>query len=590
MERHEIDEKYTWRLEDIYESDEAWENEFKAVEGELDFSEYKGTLSTAEGVYKFLQARDAVIAKISNLYVYANMRHDEDVRVTKYNAYMARMASLASKISAQLAFSEPELSKLDEEVLVSYLNDPLLKDYDYEMSQFIKSKAHVLSEGEERLLALSREAMSTASHVFSMLDNSDLNLPTANFNGKETQITHGTYGLVLHNGSREERKEWFKKYYNAYIKIANTLTETYFGNVRSDIFLKTARKYNSCLEMSLSHSDVDVSVYENLIKTVHANLPAMHRYVSLRKEILGFEEQHMYDMYVPLVENADIRLPYDEAYALVVEGLSALGEDYQKLLKRAHDERWIDVYENTGKTSGAYSTGSYSAHPYVLLNYQETTNDIFTIAHEMGHSIHTYKSNEAQPFAKSNYTLFVAEIASTCNEVLLLKYLYNKTDDINLKKYLLNYYMDTIRATLFRQTQFAEFEQIAHAKAEAGEPLTRETLCEVYYNLNKQYYGEGLVHDEEISYEWSRIPHFYRSFYVYQYATGIISAISIAKRILTLGDEAVKDYFEFLSSGGSMSPIEELKKAGVDLTTTEPFEAAMQEFADTLAEFEKLIK
>lgn len=588
MERTEIEEKYKWNVSDIYASDEDWEKAFAEVERKIDFSGFKGTLGTADGLLQFLTERDRILEKFSRLFLYASMRHDEDVRVTRYVAFESKIRSLYSAFMTQLSFSEPELTALPAETLISFSKEEKLRDYDYMLELLIKSKQHVLSEAEERILALSSEAVNNNSNVFSMLNNADLNLPEVNFNGTPTQITHGMYGLVMHSGSREEREQWFKAYYKAYIGISNTLTETYFGNVKKDIFYKTARNYASCLEMALSNSDVDTAVYDNLIKNVHAAFPTMHRYISLRKKLLGLEEQHMYDIYIPLVENADIKMSYDDAYDLVIKGLAPLGKDYQELLKKAHDERWIDVYENTGKTSGAYSTGVYGTHPFVLLNYQETTNEIFTIAHEMGHSIHTYKSNQAQPFSKCDYTLFVAEIASTCNEVLLLKYLYNHTEDVKLKKYLLNYYMDMIRTTLFRQTQFAEFEQIAHEKAEAGIPLTKELLCNTYLQLNKDYYGDGLCHDEEIAYEWSRIPHFYRSFYVYQYATGIISAISIAKRILTLGDKAVEDYFSFLSTGGSMPPVEELKKAGVDLTQEEPFTVAMKEFEDTLNEFESL--
>ncbi len=342
--------------------------------------------------------------------------------------------------------------------------------------------------------------------------------------------------------------------------------------------------------MALDGEDVTSLVYENLIQAVQNALPTMHEYIRLRKEASGLAEQHMYDIYVPLVKDAEIKMPFEKAYELVVEGLAPLGKDYQELLKKARAERWIDVCENDGKRSGAYSSGVYDTHPYVLLNYQETTNDIFTIAHEMGHALHTYKSNGNQPYAKADYTIFLAEIASTVNEVLLLKHLYKNTEDRNLKKYLLNYYMDMIRATLFRQTQFAQFEQIAHAKAEAGEPLTKDTLCAAYYQLNKDYYGDGIIHDNQIAYEWARIPHFYTSFYVYKYATGITSAISIAKRILTEGESAVKDYFTFLSSGGCTDPVSILQKAGVDLTTSAPFEAAMQEFKETLEAFKTLCK
>ena len=501
---------------------------------------------------------------------------------------MAQMQSLVTKLMAATAFVEPELTALPEEKLKEYIADKDFADYDYMLTKIDKSKKYVLSEGEEKLLAMASEATDGYNSVFSMLNNADLNLTEAKFQGKTEKITHGGYGVVLHRGNAEERKEWFEKYYAAYIRIIHALAQTYYGNVKKDVFFCRARGYESCLSMALHGEDVPEIVYNNLIFSVNDALPTMHRYIALRKKVLGLKEQHMYDIYAPLVENADLSLSYEEAYDLVVEGLAPLGKDYQSLLRRAKDERWIDVCETEGKKSGAYSTGAYETHPYVLLNYQKTTNEIFTIAHEMGHSIHTYKSSAAQPYTKADYTIFLAEIASTVNEVLLLKYLLGKATDKKTKKYLLNYYMDMIRATLFRQTQFAEFEQIVHKKAEDGEPLTDENLCATYYDLNKKYYGDAIVHDKEIAYEWARIPHFYRSFYVYKYSTGIISAISIAHRVLTEGESAVQDYFKFLSGGCSTDPVSILKWAGVDLTTKAPFKTAMKEFADALDEFEKL--
>lgn len=592
MERKDVQEQYKWDLTVIFPSDEAWEEEFKAVE--KDFAEsgltgFQGKLGEKTELLGFFRKRDTLFRRMEKLYVYANMRHDEDIRISKYTSYTAMMGTLVSKMMADMAFVEPELTALSEEKLKSYIADPDFSEYDYMLEKIEKSKAHVLSEGEEKILALAGDFSDGFHTVFSMLDNANLNLPKGKFNGEEVQMSHGMYGLVLHSGTREERETWFKTYYRAYINLIDAITQTYYGNIKKDIFYKTARKYGTCMEMAMDGEDVSPVVYNNLVESVHGALPAMHKYISLRKKILGFDEQHMYDIYMPLVSDADIKVPFEEAYELVVKGLAPLGEDYQALLRRGLDECWIDVCETEGKRSGAYSTGVYDTHPYVLLNYQQTTNEIFTIAHEMGHSIHTYKSTAGQPYAKSEYTIFLAEIASTVNEVLLLKYLYASTEDKQLKKYLLNYYIDMIRTTLFRQTQFAQFEQIAHAKAEAGEPLTKENLCDAYYKLNEQYYGEGIVHDKEIAYEWARIPHFYRSFYVYKYSTGIISAISIVKRILAEGDKAVKDYFEFLSGGNSTDPVSILKKAGVDLTTKAPFETAMKEFGDTLDEFEKLM-
>lgn len=592
MERKDIPENLKWRLTDIFTSDEEWEKEFKETEekySNYDFSVFKGKLGDRQTLLACLRLNDEVSRRLEKLYLYAHMRHDEDVRVSKYTSAHAKISALFSKVFAGFAFVEPELTSLDGETLNGFIADPEFAPYDYKLRKIAESKAHVLSEAEERLLTLGGDVMGDFQSVFSMLDNANLNLPKAKFNGEEVQMSHGMYGVVMHTGTAEERKEWFEKYYGAYIKLIDAIAQTYYSNVKKNVFYKTVRNYDSCLAMAMDGEDVDPIVYENLVESVHKALPIMHEYISLRKEVKGLKEQHIYDLFVPLVEDAEIKLPFEEAYELVIEGLAPLGKEYQELLRNARKEGWIDVYESEGKRNGAYSTAVYDVHPYVMLNYQQTTNDIFTIAHEMGHALHSYKSVKGQPYAKASYTIFLAEIASTVNEVLLLKYLYKKTEDKNLKKYLLNYYMDTIRATLFRQTQFAEFEQIAHSKAEAGEALTKETLNEAYYGLNKQYYGDGIVHDAEIAYEWARIPHFYNAFYVYKYSTGIISAMTIVKRILTEGKPAVDDYFRFLSSGGAEDPVSILKKAGVDLTTKAPFEAAMEEFRNTLEEFKTLL-
>ena len=558
IERTNVSENLKWKVTDIFASDEEWDKAYKALEAEyeaFDFSAFKGKLSDKNTLLACFRFNDEVSRKIERLYLYAHMRHDEDLRVAKYTSANAMMGAMISKIFAEFSFVEPELTALDDSILQSFINDPDFADYDYRLRKIMAGKAHVLSEAEEKLLALGSNVMRDFQSVFSMLNNANINLPTAQLGGEEVQMSHGMYGVALRSGTAEERKEWFEKYYGAYIKLIDAIAQTYSSNVKKDVFYKTVRKYDSCMAMAMDGEDVDPTVYQNLIEAVHAALPTMHEYISIRKEVTGLAEQHMYDIYVPLVENADIKLPFAEAYDLVIEGLAPLGEGYQNLLRKGKEEGWIDVCENVGKRSGAYSTGVYDTHPYVLLNYQETTNDIFTVAHEMGHALHTYKSNETQPYAKADYTIFLVEIASTVNEVLLLKHLYKKSEDKNLKKYLLNYYMDMIRATLFRQTQFAEFEQIAHARAEAGEALTKDSLNEVYYQLNKDYYGAGIVHDEQSAYEWARIPHFYNSFYVYKYATGIISAISIVKRILTEGEPAVQDYFRFLSSGGCTDPV-----------------------------------
>ncbi|MBQ8395228.1 MAG: oligoendopeptidase F [Clostridia bacterium] len=592
LERKEIPENLKWKLTDVFPSDEAWEKEYKAVEkeyGEYDFNVFRGKLSDKKTLLDCFALNDTMSRRLEKLYLYANMRHDEDVRVAKNTSALAMVGALFAKLFAKLSFVEPELTTLEDSVLQGFIADPDFAAYEYSLRKSMASKAHVLSAEEERLLALGSDVMGGFQDVFSMMNNANLNLPKASLHGEEMQMSHGMYGVALRAGNAAERKEWFEKYYDAYVGLIDSITQAYYGNVKKDVFYKTVRKYDSCKAMALDGEDVQPVVYENLIESVHGGLSAMHEYINVRKQVLGLDEQHVYDLFIPLVENTEIKLPFEEAYELVIEGLAPLGKEYQDLLRMGRNNGWIDVCESEGKRCGAYSAGIYDVHPYVLLNYQQTTTDVFTIAHEMGHALHSYKSVSAQPYAKASYTIFLAEIASTVNEVLLLKHLYKKSEDKELKKSLLNYYMDMFRATLFRQTQFAEFEQLAHDKAEQGEALTKENLSEAYYRLNKEYYGDGIIHDERIQYEWARIPHFYNAFYVYKYATGIISAISIVKRILTEGESAVKDYFTFLSSGGCTDPVTILQRAGVDLTKKEPFEAAMQEFKDTLEEFKSLL-
>lgn len=590
MERNQVEKRYTWNTDDIFSSDEEWEKAYADAEKSIDFSAYAGKLGDKKQLLALLKAGDEFSKKVERVFIYASMKHDEDTRVSKYMAYDSKCMALISKYSAEMAFFEPEMAAQSEEYLNSLLADKDFADYDYMISTLIKRKPHVIPEEEERLVAMAGETFSSFSDIFSMIDNADLPLPEMEFEGQKTKLTHGTYGVIMHSLDREKRKEAYEKYYGAYQGLLNTITATYYGNVKKDVFLSRAYKYNSCLERALANEDVKDCVYRNLLEAVKKGFPAMHRYIADRKKIFGYDKLYFYDVYAPLVSDADVKMNYDDAYAYVIKGLAPLGKDYQALLKRGHDERWIDVEETEGKRSGAYSTGCYGVHPYVLLNYKPTISDIFTIAHEMGHSLHTYFSSHNQPYAKSDYKIFVAEVASTVNEVLLLKFMLGDTEDENLKKFLLNYYLDTIRGTLYRQTMFAEFEYEAHTLAEKGEPLTKELLCEVYGRIGKDYYGDAIEHDFAISCEWARIPHFYRAFYVYKYATGITAAINIAHRILTEGEPAVKDYFKFLSSGSSSDPVSLLKLAGVDLETKAPFEFAMNEFSETLAEFEKLMK
>lgn len=589
MQRSEVNENNVWKLEDLFASDEEWEKFYDKLSSELDFGKYAGHLSDKAQLKKFLRENDKFCIDVERLYGYAHMKHDEDTRNSKYTSYNGKADMLYSRYCSEVAFYEPELASLDDEYLNSLLTDADFADYDYQIKQLIAGKAHVPSKEVSAVVALSGETLGSFQDIFGMIDNADLPLPEVELDGKKVKLTHGLYGVLLHSSDRAKREEAYKKYYAAYIGLINTITANYYGNVKKDVFLSKVYKFNSCLEQALFYEDVDKRVYDNLLASVEENCSTMHRYIADRKKILGYDKQYFYDIYAPLVSDVKFELGFDAAYDYVIDGLSALGKDYQALLKKGKDERWIDVEETEGKRSGAYSARAYGVHPFVLLNYKPTINDVFTIAHEMGHSLHTYFSQGNQPYAKSDYKIFVAEVASTVNEVLLLKNMLAKTDDANFKKYLLNYYLDSIRATLHRQTMFAEFEYLAHKKVEDGEPLTRENLCEIYGEIGKKYYGDGIEHDYEISCEWARIPHFYSSFYVYKYATGITAAINIVHRILSEGEKAVKDYFKFLSGGSSTDPVSLLKLAGVDLTSKQPFDIAMKEFEDTLVQFEKLM-
>lgn len=588
-ERNEIPEQYKWRVEDIFETREDWEKAFSEVEGKLDFSSYEGKLSDLAILRECLDKINEVSLVLSHLGVYAFMKQDEDTRLSEYAAMTSRVDMLEMQFSKSLSFLNPELTALPTETLEAFAADPSMKDYDYTLRGIIKNKPHVLSKEVEELLSQEGRIFGGFSRVFSMIDNADFKSPVIRVEGEPVEVTHGTYGMLLQSPNWRARRSAFRAYYQAYIDRINSITAAFVGNIEKDVFLSRTRRYADCLDRALSGEDVDPVVYRNLLESVNENLSLLHRYYKDKKKLMGLKELHMYDVYVSPVKNADIKLDYEEAYELVKEGLAPLGGRYASLLKEAHDNRWIDVEETPGKKSGAYSISVHGLkHPYVLLNYQKTTNNIFTIAHELGHAMHSYFSERSQPQEKSGYTLFVAEVASTVNEVLLIKHLLKKTEDPALRKYLLSYYIDMLKGTLFRQTQFAEFEYLAHERAEKGEPLTKDSLCEAYYELNKKYYGPAVVSDPEIAYEWARIPHLYRNFYVYKYATGIITAVSIAERILNEGEGAVDDYFSFLSSGGSDSPVELLKLAGVDLTKKDAFSSCMKSFENALTEFEAI--
>ncbi len=589
LNRNDVPSHLKWNLSEIVDGEKGFTVIESEILSKLDFSKFEGKLADENVLLECLRYMDDLEIKLEILGVYAMMYRDVDTRNSDANALNSRVDNLFVKYSSAVSFVTPEITALPEEKLKAIIADERFKDYDYQLEQMLKSKPHVLSRDCENILSLGGQVFGGFQEIFTMINNADLAFPEIEVNGEKIKLSHGMYSVCMDSKDRKVRETAFKAFYKAFRDVLNTITATYAGNVNKDVFLTKARKYNSCLERALENEDVPAEVYKNLLKYVNGALPTLHKYVKDRKETLGYDEMHMYDMYVSLVEDAELKLPYEEAFKLVKKGLAPLGEDYGKLLQKAHDEGWIDVEETEGKRSGAYSVGVYGIeHPYVLLNYQPTTHDVFTIAHELGHSMHSYKSDAAQPKSKADYKIFVAEVASTVNEVLLLKYLLKNSTDVKLKKYLCSYYLEMIRTTIFRQTMFAEFEYIAHDSAEKGIPLTKDYLNGEYLKLNKKYYGDAVVSDDEIAYEWARIPHFYNSFYVYKYATGLISAISIAERIYSEGDKAVEDYFRFLSSGASDGPVELLKLAGVNLTKKDAYEAMVKSFETTLAEFESL--
>ncbi|MBO7215306.1 MAG: oligoendopeptidase F [Clostridia bacterium] len=589
MKRSEIELKYKWNTDEILTGKQEFIAKLDEIKKVLSFSDFKGRLNNVKTIKECFEKVYYILGQLEVLSVYAMMKKDEDGTNPLGNELSCMVEEVYVKFSSEVSFIDPELSRLGKEKLTEIANNPEMSLYDLDIKKVIEMLPHLLSEETEMVLSLGGKVYGGYDDAFSMLDNVDLDFPSIKVDNEKVKVTHATYSLLLQNPNQNVRKSAFKSYYKAYAKVLNTITALYKGNVDKDVFLARVRKFPSSLAKALFAEEVDVKVYKNLISSVHKALPTLHRYIADRKTILG-QTIHMYDLYVPITENADLKLDYEEAFDLVLEGLKPLGEDYLNLLRRAKNERWIDVYENDGKRSGAYSVSVYNTpHPYVLLNHNKTTHSVFTIAHELGHSIHSYFSNKTQPETKADYKIFVAEVASTVNEILLIKYLIANAKDDKTKKYFLSYYLDTIRTTLFRQTMFSEFEEKAHAIAEKGEPFTKEVLNSIYLKLNKKYYGKSVVSDKEISFEWARIPHFYRAFYVYKYATGIISAIAIAERILSGGEKEVKEYFDFLSSGCSNIPTELLKLTGVDLLGGDAMDLAFKSFEDALTEFEKFM-
>ncbi|MBA2877608.1 oligoendopeptidase F [Anoxybacillus kamchatkensis] len=591
--RKDVPTEYTWRLEDIFATDEQWEEEFQAIAALLPkFSEYKGKLGeSAETLYEALQYRDHVLLRLGKLYAYAHMRHDEDTTNSLYQGFESRAEGLYAEAGNAMAFIVPEILALDESVVRTFLQqyEPL-RLYEHELDEMNRQRPHVLSEKEEAILAQAADVMNASSNTFGALNNADLRFPTIqDENREEVEVTHGRYIRFLESEDRRVRHDAFKAVYDTYRKYENTFASTLNGAVKRNNFFARVRNYRSAREAALSKNQIPETVYDNLIETIHRYLPLLHRYVQLRKRVLGLDELHMYDLYTPLVKQVDMKVTYEEAKELLLKGLAPLGEQYIAIVKEGFDNRWVDVHETRGKRSGAYSSGSYGTNPYILMNWQDNVNNLFTLAHEFGHSVHSYYTRKYQPYPYGNYSIFVAEVASTCNEAILNDYLLQTIDDEKKKLYLLNHYLETFRGTVFRQTMFAEFEHMIHQMAQNGEALTAQTLTEKYYELNKTYFGDGIVIDEEIGLEWARIPHFYYNYYVYQYATGFSAATALSKQILEEGTPAVERYIAFLKAGSSDYPIEVLKKAGVDMTSPEPIEQACQVFEQKLQQLEQLL-
>lgn len=591
--RSEADSKYTWKLEDMVAEDSQWEQMFKEASGEIsEYASYKGRLAgSADTLYACLLFDDKLSQKIERLYVYARMRSDEDTTVQRYQDMFSRAQTLSYRAAENSSFLVPEILSMDRELLEQYMAaDNGIGHFKRALEIILARRDHTLSGEMEELLAQSYDATQGASQIFTMFNNADVKFPViTGESGEGIQITHGNYISLMENQDRRIRKDAFEGLYSVYEQFSNTLAAAFSSNVKQAVFYAKAKKYASSREYYLADNEVPELVYDNLVKAVRENIVKLHEYTRVRKDVLGVDELHMYDLYVPMVAAADRRYTYEEAKSIVLEGLAPLGEEYLSLLKQGFDSRWIDVYENEGKRSGAYSWGTYGSHPYVLLNFHGTLNDVFTLAHEMGHSIHTWYSDRNQPFTYAGYKIFVAEVASTCNEALLIRHLLKKAGSREEKAYLLNHFLESFRGTLFRQTMFAEFEDMAHKKAARGESLTAESLCSIYRQLNADYFGPAMTVDRQIDYEWERIPHFYTPFYVYQYATGFSAAVAISSRIMSGEPGALEGYKKFLSGGCSMKPIDLLKLCGVDMSITRPVDEALGFFGELIEEFKKCI-
>ena len=589
--REDVEARFKWDLTHIYPNDEAWSAALEsALEDVKAFAAFDGKV--AEDPRRVIRSYFELDEKITPVFSYAFLRKETDNADSRAQEIKDRMMQAAVQISTMSAFMEPELLAMDEADLQAIADDPDMKDYDTYIKGLLRQKSHALPKEQERLMAMMGQLAQAPDNIFSMLTDVDMQFPDVVMaDGTTRTLTEGTFSSFIRDKDRNVRQQSFEGIMGTYGKFSNTIAATYGANVQKDVFMARARSYSSCRAAKMEPLEIPESVYDNLIAEVHAAIPTLNEYLALRKKALGLDELHMYDLYTPIVSDFQMELPYDRAYDLVLEGLTPMGEDYLAKLREARTGGWIDVYPTQNKSSGAFSSGSLrNVHPYVLLNHNDNLSDTFTIAHELGHAMHSFYSNTTQPVAKSDYSLFVAEVASTCNEAVMMRYLLDAfKDDKKAQAYLLNHFLEQFRTTVFRQTMFAEFEYIAHTMAEKGQPLTRDALSKVYYDLNQKYYGGVCDVDQLIQNEWMRIPHFYRSFYVYVYATGLCAAVSLSERILNEGAPAVADYRKFLSAGCSVPPIEALKLAGIDMSSPEPVRAAMRVFRDTLEKFKAVL-
>ncbi|MGL5714789.1 MAG: oligoendopeptidase F [Paraclostridium sp.] len=583
IDRNTIEEQYKWNIDQMYSDIASIESDIITVKKSIDeLKRYKGKLGESkENLYEVLHKSEEASRKLQNLYVYTNMKKHEDTRINENQGRATKVDMLATELSMATSYMVPEIIAMEDSTLENYLKDEKLGFYKKHIDDILRVKPHTLTEKEEEILAAASDLSGVPENIYEMFSFADLKFPEIKDEKGETiRITHGNYSTLLKSKDARVRKDAFEAVYSTYGSYKNTFASTLYGGIKSEIFYAKMRNYKSALEGSLFQDDISVDVYNNLIAAVDESLDILNKYVDIRKKYLNIDEMHMYDLYVPITSNFDMKVTYEEAKEIILKALKPLGDEYLAIVQKAFDERWIDVYENEGKQGGAYSWGSYDSSPYILMSYKDDLNSLFTLIHELGHSMHSYYSRTNQEYLYSSYKIFVAEVASTLNELLLVHYLLENSKSKEERIYLLNYYLEQFRTTVYRQTMFAEFEKITHERVESGEPLTSDEFNSIYYDLNKKYYSKSCIVDEEIGLEWARIPHFYSNFYVYKYSTGFCAASALSQEILENGKQSVDKYINFLKSGGSEYPLEQLRAAGVDMEKKEAVEDALKIFEE----------